>query len=72
MKKFSLMGVFLSVCITVSSYYDVNQKYILEDNSCMPKSSLNVVYKQDKIDNYLENNKNKKNLRKKPAYEKID
>lgn len=72
MQKFTLLGVALSSCIAISSYYDINQKYIIEDTSCIPKSSLNVDYKEEKIENYIHSNKNKKKLRKKPVYETID
>jgi hypothetical protein len=70
MKKFSLASIALFSCIAMSSYYDINQKYVVKDASCIPTSSLHINYKKDKIENYI--NTNKKNLRQKPTYEKID
>ncbi|MCL2567630.1 MAG: hypothetical protein FWE18_06035 [Alphaproteobacteria bacterium] len=55
--------------IVLSPYYDKDSKYAPED-SYMPKSQLNVEAAKDRIETYL--NTNKEPLRKRPKYERIE
>ncbi|MDR0484555.1 MAG: hypothetical protein LBH40_04700 [Alphaproteobacteria bacterium] len=70
MRIFHLLAVSLFNCIAISNYYNIDSKYTPTDDSCLPKSELIVENKKDRIETYL--NTNKENLRKKPKYETIN
>jgi uncharacterized protein with FMN-binding domain len=70
MRNFLLIITVLFSLTAISPYYDKDSKYAPEDDAYIPKAQLNVEFKQDRIETYLDSKKAPKRMR--PKYEKIE